>query len=173
MSGGANATRTETIQFTYTNADLLYWGEQYFTGDPNYCEKAPPHGVAISSDLEIDQFIYDKATIAALAADIGKVPVTWPPFDTFQEQINFVISHGGSATPMWKFARVAVNPSGTFLSATRTNTDSLTITIGAVTPATSTQPAQLKSTAQSLHNEGVGGTLTGTQGRGTAPPSGD
>jgi hypothetical protein len=167
-SGTANATRTETIQFTYSNADLLYWAKARFARNPHACE-ITNQGVMITSDLEIDQFIYDKATIASLANDIGRVDTRSPPFNTFQEQITFVGSYGGNLTPTWKLARVTANPNAPLLSATRTDTDSLTITIGQITPATLDSPASLKSSGQTLHSSGVGATQIGTQGRGTSP----
>jgi hypothetical protein len=169
-SGTANSTRTETIQFTYTNKDLLYWANAQLASDPNTCEKTN-QGILIHSDLKIDQFIYDKMTIAALGNDIGRVNRDWPPFNTFQEQITFVAAYGGSVTPTWKFARTAVDPAGTLLSATRTDTDSLTVTLGEVTPAKPTSPAQLKSSGAgaTLHTTGVQATQNGTQGKATAP----
>jgi hypothetical protein len=167
VSGSANATRTETIQFTYTNKDLLYWANKQFAADPKAwtspeaCETNK--GVTISSDLKIDQFIYDKATIASLHNVIGQTSrQNWPPFNTFLEQITFVATYGGSVTPTWKFARVAANPSSTTLSATRTNTDSVTITLGEVTPATATSPALLKSAGQNINNSANNGLFNGT-----------
>jgi hypothetical protein len=168
VAGTANATRTETIQFTYPNQDLLSWADKQFKSDPETCEKTNK-GIAIASNLKIDDFIYDKASIASLGNDIGKVSPDSPPFNTFQEQITFVASYGGNVTPTWKFARISADPTGTLLTATRTNTDSLTITLGDVTPATLTSPAQLKTAGQNLNNAGVGGTLFGTQGKGTSP----
>ncbi|HXW30024.1 MAG TPA: hypothetical protein VEK55_11740 [Xanthobacteraceae bacterium] len=168
VNGSANATRTETIQFTYLNKDLYYWAEKRLTRDPETCEKTNT-GTLIESDLKIDEFIYDKATIASLGNDIGGFPRDYAPFNTFQEQITFVVAYGGSFAPMWKFATVAVNPTGTLAAASRTNTDSLTITLGPAQPASPSQPAQLASGSATLHATGVGATQTGTQIRSTTP----
>jgi hypothetical protein len=81
---------------------------------------------------------------------------SWPLYNTFTENISFTATLGASATPMWKLARVSADSSGTLLSATRTNTDQLTITMGPVqTQASPTQPAQLSSGAQTQHTNTV------------------
>jgi hypothetical protein len=167
-SGTANATRTETIQFTYLNKDLFDWGNLWFPTRPNLCEE-DNKGVTINSDLKIDEFIYDKASIAGLYNTQLRTNPDWPPFDTFQEQITFVVSFGGNATPTWKFARIATDQTGTLVSATRTNTDSVTITVGQVTPATAASPAQLTGSAQALHNSGVNANQNGGQIKAQTP----
>ena len=123
----------------------------------------------IESDLKIDEFIHDKATLASLGNTSDAVDPSSPPFSTLSEQIVFVSSFGGNATPTWKFARVTANPAGNLVSATRTNTDSVTITIGEVTPGTRSTPTQLKGAAAQLHNAGVGANLNGTQIRSQTP----
>lgn len=52
------------------------------------------------------------------------------PFDTITHHITFVVIAGASGTPTWKFANVTANTTSPFLSASRTNTDELLITIG-------------------------------------------
>jgi hypothetical protein len=52
------------------------------------------------------------------------------PFDTITHHVTFEIAAGGDATPTWKFVNVTANPNGPFLSATRTTTDELLITVG-------------------------------------------
>jgi hypothetical protein len=77
---------------------------------------------------------------------------SWPLYNTFTENITFTATFGGNVTPTWKLARVSANSSGTFLSATRTNTNQLTITMGPIQyQASATQPAQLSSGAQAQH----------------------
>jgi hypothetical protein len=159
-AGTGNATRQETIQFTYTNKVLLKWGQNRIGPDERYCDQTNK-GIMINSDLKIDQFIYDKMTIAMLANDVDPAAANSPPFNTFQEQLTFVASLNANATPTWKFARVTANTTSPLVTATRTNTDALTITFGEVQPATRTSPAQLKSAGSALHGSGVQANQTG------------
>jgi hypothetical protein len=153
-TGSASATRTETIQFTYVNSDLLAYAKSIEKDGMVSCDSYQ-RGVIVESDLKIWQFIYDKAEIASLRND-QSAKKGYPPFNTFTENLSFVATLGGSVTPTWKFARVSVNPSGTFLSATRTNTNQLIITIGPLqNKASEKGPAQLSQGAQNQHNAQV------------------
>lgn len=142
--GTAHATRTETIQFTYSNGEL--WNEAYKDARAglNDCQSFQK-GILIDSNLKIGQFIYDKAVVAN-----GVSGVKGQPFSQLQFEINFVASFSGNITPTWKFTRTTVNGSGTFLSATRTNTNDVIITLGALTPDT-----------KALHNAALIGSATG------------
>lgn len=144
-SGSANATRTETIQFTYPNKEL--WREALIDArDPehNNCDTFQK-GVLIDSNLKIGQFIYDKAVVAD-----GIYGSNGQPFSQLQFEINFVATFGGNLTPTWKFTTTTVNGSGSLLSATRTDTDTVTITLGALT-----------SDTKALHNAAVTASKTG------------
>jgi hypothetical protein len=144
-SGSVNATRTETIQFTYSNGEL--WGEAYkdaLAGIPNDCQSFQK-GVLIDSNLKIGQFIYDKAVVAD-----GVVAAKGQPFSQLQFEINFVAAFSGNLTPTWKFTNTTVNGSGTLFSSTRTGTNDVIITLGALTPDT-----------KALHNAALIGSATG------------
>lgn len=52
------------------------------------------------------------------------------PFETITHKASFQVIGGMNATPTWTFTDVTVNPNPTFLSATRTRTDELLITMG-------------------------------------------
>jgi hypothetical protein len=158
-SATAHATRTETIQFTFANPELLNQARHRFVEDPAgpaVCDKSA-EGIMINSNLKIDDFIYDKATIAALGNDIS-THRTWAPFSLFEDTITFVASYGGSVTPTWTFARVAVDPTSPTVSATRTKTNTLIITLGELsTKASPTSPATLSSAATAQHNNAATG----------------
>jgi len=166
-TGTGSATRTETIQFTYSNKALLLWAQRQLLSDPATCEESNT-GIMINSDLRIDQFIYDKMSIASSGNDKDPIHPEYPPFNTFQYQITFVATLGASATPTWKFARVTGNTTTPLVSATRTNTNGVTITFGEIQPSTPTTPAQLKSSGQILHNSGVAANQIGTQNKATS-----
>jgi hypothetical protein len=144
-SGSANATRTEQIQYSYADGEL--WREAQIDarrGVPQNCESFQK-GVLIDSNLKIGQFIYDKAVVAAAPGSQSK------PFSQLQFEINFVAAFSGNITPTWKFTRTTVNGSGSLLSATRTDTDDVLITLG-----------PLNADTKALHNAALIGSATGT-----------
>jgi hypothetical protein len=145
-SGTADATRTETIAFSYAFSDLLKENKRH----PLRSCTENENGVFIKSDLKIGQFIENKTFVASVPGTTLNPP-TASPYSTFSYDITFVASYGGTANPAWTFTRVAVD-SGTLLTATRTRTHEITITLGpVVVPATSKAAAQLSPTAQDIH----------------------
>jgi len=171
-TGSANATRTETIQFTLVNDDLFEFAKLNVkqSGEQLSCERYQ-NGVMVESDLKIRQFIYDKAAIASLGNGTSGYR-GWFPFNTFTENISFVASLGGNITPTWKLTRFSANTSGTLLSATRTNTNQLTITVGPIgSYASAKGPTQLSTGAQNQHNTQVQAGAISTAVT-TQPPSG-
>jgi hypothetical protein len=131
-TASANALRTETIQYTFRNSDILA------LADPNVCASMQS-GVMVDGDLKIREFIYDKAVIArlgnsSLIVDVPKGWQTWqlPPFNTFTEEITFVAAYGASFTPTWHLARISANASSNLVISQRTNTNDLIITLGPI-----------------------------------------
>jgi hypothetical protein len=124
-TASANGLRTETIQYTFRNQDLL---DSYNSG----C-LSTINGVMMDGNLKIAEFIYDKASVSLshaiqLASDDPYVP----GFNTFTEEITFVATYGASVTPTWHLARLTANTSSNLLVAQRTNTNDLIITLGAI-----------------------------------------
>jgi hypothetical protein len=131
-TASANALRTETIQYTFRNKDIILYA------DPQSCASRQS-GVMIDGDLKIREFIYDKATVAALGnaslvvdTPSGLEPWQLPPFNTFTEEITFVAAYGGSFTPTWHLARLSANAAANLVITERTNTNDLIITLGPV-----------------------------------------
>jgi hypothetical protein len=153
-TGSASASRTETIQFTYLNSDLVDHARKFPLVQSGEGCRQFQDGAMIESNLKIWQFIYDKAVVAANGnASASSNPSWWPIYNTFTEDITFTSSLGGSVTPTWKFARISADTSGTTLSATRSNTNEVIITLGPVqTKPSDTSPAQLNGGAQAQHN---------------------
>lgn len=159
-SGSAHATRVETITFNLSNAELLADRRKIVqSGVLPTCDVFQ-NGIMIRSDLRIDQFIYDKASITP-AGEATTRSITDPQFTVFQEQITFVASYGGSVTPTWKLTRLAVNPSSTFASASRTVTGDILITLGPLAKGAGGK-TQLASPAREQHNSAFGGGATAT-----------
>ena len=160
LSGSARATRIEAITFTLENKTLLREGMLTNDADQGLDCGALEDGVTVSSDLKIDEFIYDKASIAG-GHEARTRPILYPQFSTFQETLTFVVSIGGNVTPSWKFVRLSVNPSGPFLSAARTKTSQVIITLGPLAKAAGPAgSAQLAVQAAVQHDAAVVGAAT-------------
>ena len=147
LSGSFNALRTETIQYTFKNREII---ESY---KPEPCDK---NDILINGNLKIKDFIYDNATVARgghiLFALSGKTPWHKPVFNVFSEEITFVAAFGGTFTPTWKLARIQANAASNLLLAERTTTNDLVITLGPLDPKTPVNsPVQLTQAAQSQH----------------------
>jgi hypothetical protein len=163
----AHSTRTETIQYTYSNEWLLARAleeREYakLQGDPDgpSCDKGLD-GFQIQSNLKIDDFIWDKATIAA-TGNAQSTQRSWATFGVFQDQLTFVASYGGSVTPTWKIETVVLGTNSPLLSGTRTNTDTLIMTMGpldlsAANKPTRFTPLALKGGAQAQHQAAATG----------------
>jgi len=151
-NGSAHATRIETIQFNYSNAELLSEARKDIRAGLLSCQ-GYQNGVMIDSNLKIGQFIYDKAIVAGAAGEATSKGVTTAPFSQLQFDLTFTASFSGSVSPTWKFTRTTVG-SGTLFSATRTDTDEVIITLGPPTSGT-----------QALHSAALIGSSAGQAGR--------
>lgn len=160
VSGSAHATRYEAITFTLENKTLLREAMLTSHAQQGLDCTALEEGVTVQSDLRIDEFIYDKASIAG-GHEARTRPIEYPQFSTFQETITFTVSVGGNVTPSWKFVRLSVNPSGDFLTANRTKTSQIIITLGPLAkPATPASGAELAVQAAVQHDAAIAGSAT-------------
>ncbi len=159
-SASANSLRTETIQYTFRNKDILK------NTNPG-CLRDNIKGVMIDGDLKIREFIYDKAQIwlagnASLVGN-GTSANQLNPFNTFTEEITFVAAYGGSFTPTWKLARISADASSNLIVGERTNTNDLIVTLGPVKTkngkpidySTGSIPVQLEDYAVNQHQARV------------------
>jgi hypothetical protein len=87
-TASANALRTEMIQYTFRNPEILKNTNPGCNDDNK--------GLMIDGDLKIREFIYDKAQVwaAGNASLVGSGPKAYQlnPFNTFTEEITFVAS---------------------------------------------------------------------------------
>jgi hypothetical protein len=127
-TASVNGLRTETIQYTVRNKDAIAHSNCGNIGD----------GILIDGDLKIREFIFDKVQI--VAAGNGLWDLKNPPYNTWTEEITFVASYGGTATPTWHLARISANASSNLIIAQRTNTNDLIITLGPLDPCQQKPP---------------------------------
>jgi len=162
FSGSAHSTRNEDITFTLENKTLLREAMLDARSPQGLDCSALQDGVTVSSDLHIDEFIYDKVSIAG-GHEARTRPIDNPQFSTFQETLTFVVTFGGNITPSWKLIRLSVIPSGQFLSETRSNTCVIIFTLGpSSNRASPAGAAQLATQSAVQHSAAVAGTATAT-----------
>jgi hypothetical protein len=116
VNGSTDATRIETISFTYPLKQLRSAGRLV-----NPCENAGE--ALIEGDLKIGQFIDKKVFLSTVPGTIIG------PYSAFSYEVTFVVVYGGTATPTWKLVEFTVNPDSPFISASRTRTHDITITL--------------------------------------------
>lgn len=142
-TGSANATRTESMSFSYSNGELYKEAQKDVAHGITNCQQLQ-RGVLIDSNLKIGQFIYDKVVVEGAEGSQYKL------FSQLQFEINFVASFSANITPTWKFTTTTVNGSGTLFGSTRTDTDDLIVTLG-----------PLNADTKALHNAAVTGSAVG------------
>jgi len=164
-ANSADATRTETVAFTYSFHDLLHErGVERLLGKP--CEDE--NGVLIQSDLKIRDFIVNKVFLAKVPGSVviedvpGRARKVSNPFSTFSYEVTFVVAFGVNGTPTWTFKRITVNPSSPLFSTSQQRTQDVTITIGKTTPATANGPATPSQEAIAVHNAALIGQAVAT-----------
>jgi hypothetical protein len=99
------------------------------------CNK--PRGVLIEGDIGFREWLYmtlkpafvEGGVTGDFAEDL-KNEIKISKKDALQNQVTFVVQYSGNVTPSWKLLRVSANPTGPFLSAQRTRTQDLAITLG-------------------------------------------
>jgi hypothetical protein len=129
----SEATRTETIGFFYSFADLI-------DGPIDYDKCVISQGPFLSSDLKIDDFIGKGMDFANTTGVLSRKPGE-SPYQTFTYDVKFIVTQGASVTPAWKLLRVSVDQSGTLFAGQKVRTDDLTITMGKVMKDADTKAA--------------------------------
>lgn len=184
-TASADATRKETLawlidfkRFTAGQAlqkaklerDPLYKAAQAAGVDPvaMLCDRQ--NGGLIQGDLKLREWLY-AVTIPAFVRG-GAVPdyakslkaeAQASKKDVISHEITFVILYGGNVTPSWKLLRVSVNQgAASLLSAQRTRTQDLLITMGPAPAGTPSQSA-LNTTLASQIGIAVANAIRNTQ----------
>jgi hypothetical protein len=127
-SASADATRKQQVDFTFdvqkdfiqNTAFRAYNGPDHPIGT---CGEAG--GILIEGDLRIHEWL-DSALFphnVSGAVDAGRP-------DVLTDDITFVVTFSGSATPTWKLIRWSINPNSPFVSASRARTNEALIAIG-------------------------------------------
>jgi hypothetical protein len=125
LQASAESTRAETLAFTFRIADLL----KYDPLRPDETTCAGHGNVPVLGTLKIDEFIVTKAGMAASPDTVPNNGVI-SPFTVFSDEVTFVVTFGGSATPQWKLVKVTANSSSPFYNAVRKRTQDVTVTMG-------------------------------------------
>jgi hypothetical protein len=122
-TGSSASTRIDKLHSFYTIKELA----------ATRClpERRPGGLFLMQSDLKFKEWL--EINVVEQNTGFGRFPGdSEGPFkqDVISHEVKFVIDTSGSLTPGWKLTRVAVNQSGSFLTASRTRTQDVTITLG-------------------------------------------
>lgn len=163
LQASSDATRKETISYTYAFDDLLH---RKSIQNIN-CENEG--GVTIHSDLKINDFIRNKIYLTRLPDLLG-VPTSFSPYTAFSDEITFVVIFGGNVNPIWKFVQISGNSSASpLLNSMRTKTQDVLITLGLVV-STPGLPPTLSSDANAVHTSALTGIAVATSNATQTPP---
>lgn len=124
LQASSQATRTETIGFSYRFEDLLAEGRL----ERDSCKTQIRNKVVVN-DLKIADFITNKAYIANHTDTVINNGVE-SPYSTFSNDLTFIITYGGNVTPVWNLIRVTASSNSPLYSAVRAKTHNLSITLG-------------------------------------------
>lgn len=135
-SGGSlsgTATRTNTLDFYYTVAELYRLGECV---DPLPVE-SPFGSLLVRNDLKLSEWLL--AQVLVVGTGLATVPIsTGTPLrrNAMSHQIKFTVAASGSIDPVWIISEVVLNRGGSPLfSTSRSTTHDLVMTFGPHDPA--------------------------------------
>ncbi len=125
-----NATRELTITYFWPFDELLNARSIRPPGQVDCDEVSRETNVhaPIAGNLGIHETL--KSALETWDHGLASEHIKDSPFDTITHHVTFQVIAGGSATPTWKLVNVTANNTSPFLSATRTQTDDLLITMG-------------------------------------------
>lgn len=128
LAGGANlssdATRINKVGAFYTVRELRELKE---------CEpgERPGGWMLMQSDLKLRDWLFDNLSLSSSGLiNFRRYKPDGTGVNVLSHEVKFEIVTKGNITPSWKLARVTVNPSGSLLSASRTRTHDLILTLG-------------------------------------------
>jgi hypothetical protein len=140
----SEATRTETVGFFYPFADLIAEHKAILAAGKTDQSCGTAGGILVDGDLKIADFMREKILMSRVPGVLSRKKGK-SPFSTFTYRVTFVVVGSGNATPAWKLERVLVSPTAPFVNGSRSRTNDLTITMGAV--ATDSNGATVASDA--------------------------
>ncbi len=163
LQASSDATRKETISYTYAFKDLL----DQKSIDNIAC---PYEGsVTIHSDLKINDFVRNKIYLARLPDLLGPT-TSLSPYTAFSDEISFIVIYGGNLNPVWKFVSISGSSSSSpLVNSTRTKTQDVLITFGLVVE-TPEKPPTLSDDANAVHNANLIGQAVSTSNASQTPP---
>ena len=117
----SNATRTNKINAYFLVSELQ---------NARCSDAARPNGsFLLQSDLKLSEWLFAAVNASMRnAIDFNRTALAVKE-NVLQHQVKFNIVTAATVTPTWRLTRLAVNPSGDFLSASRARTQDLLITL--------------------------------------------
>jgi hypothetical protein len=130
-SAAADATRKQQVDFTFdVQKDFINnpFFQAYNSPDNLKGTCGEAGGILIEGDLRIHEWLDSALFAHNIPGGVGGVDPGRP--DVLTDDITFVVTFNGSATPSWKLLRWSVNPNSPLVSATRARTNEALIALG-------------------------------------------
>jgi hypothetical protein len=156
----SQATRTETVDYFFVFKSDFIDKEKQFANRPDQCIESG--GILVDSDLKIQDWL-DAATFPFYLPN--NVGANSAPPDVLSHETAFVLTTSGNITPSWKLVNVSANQAASLVSAGRTDTGDLIVTIGPGAAPKSKTPSQVVQQAHfvSQINSAFSASLKGSQ----------
>ncbi len=144
-TASAQATRKEAVTFSYGFKKLL--------AEPHIAQPCSNEdGILIHSDLKIAEFVTNKALLAQILDTTDANATGGYPFSSFSDDVTFVVAVGATATPTFKLVRFSANSSSPLVSAARTKTQDILVTLSPLDDPNKQNNPKLNAEGLSSHD---------------------
>jgi hypothetical protein len=128
----SEATRTEKLSSYYTVRQLRRLGR---------CNPEARGGpFLLQSNLKLNEWLVDAVTAGNTGGVDYHAAASAFKDGVLSHEVKFDVTTSGDITPSWKLVTGSINPSGTFLAASRDRSHDLTITFGPTDASAATGP---------------------------------
>jgi len=121
VSASSTVTRNNQIDFFLVLSDFLR-DRDAIANRPETCVN---HNLGIRGNLKFNAMFDDMTFPLFIPGNVSHRPPS-----TFSQEVKFVVRQTASATPTWELVRITYNPEAPFLSASRTRTSGVLVTLG-------------------------------------------
>ena len=126
-TGSAEATRTDTLNYFYSVANLKR------AAPCGFKPAGPPNSLLVQSDLKLREWLFSQLmSFGTGAVDFPTNPNGLFKQNVLSHEVKFVVSTSGTLNPAWTLVRGTINQSGSLLAANRDRTHDLLITFGPI-----------------------------------------
>lgn len=131
VTGSADATRKDILNYFYTIADLYKYGKC----PTDWVQPHPPGSLLIRNNLKIDQWLSAQVTLSG-TGQVGypSSPDTVLKQNALSHEVKFEVISSGSVSPGVNIPTFTLNKASSLLTASRDRTHDLLVTFGPIDP---------------------------------------